>query len=249
MRLPAHVLALALGCALLAGGARAELWQWTDADGVVRYTPDAGRVPASARGSLLRVEPGMSQPEPPPPTQPGPPPLVSAPPDELRFEADPFNAPEPAPRIEVSDVPEPAAPLPSAPAAGRAAAPASATAATAATAAATPPAPPAPRPGPPEAAPPATASARASAPQPVAPEPAPPPPPLSPEQRSRRAELETLIARDEERLKDLVSQDAPDLEDSEELRAVARRLPALQAELRALEERVAQEATGPMAEP
>jgi hypothetical protein len=71
---------------------------------------------------------------------------------------------------------------------------------------------------------------------------APPPPapaPLSPDQLSRRAEIEAQIARDQEALKDLISRaevegDEP-LRSSPELREIASRLPALQAELRDLE--------------
>jgi hypothetical protein len=70
--------------------------------------------------------------------------------------------------------------------------------------------------------------------------PSPPPPaPLTPEQRSRREELESRIAQDEEALKRLLSDtdlDAADFEQSPELREIAVRLPALQAELRALED-------------
>lgn len=36
--------------------AAAELYQWTDKDGVVRYTPDPDRVPASASDTLQAVE-------------------------------------------------------------------------------------------------------------------------------------------------------------------------------------------------
>jgi len=60
--------------------------------------------------------------------------------------------------------------------------------------------------------------------------------PLSPEPASRREQLVAEIARDEEALKAHVSaaSDQP-LSASPELRAIAHRLPALQAELRALE--------------
>ena len=63
---------------------------------------------------------------------------------------------------------------------------------------------------------------------------------LSPQQESRRQEIEEEIARDEEALKTLVSMGSDDdtdpLVDSPELREIARRLPVLQAELRALNE-------------
>lgn len=62
------------------------------------------------------------------------------------------------------------------------------------------------------------------------------PPALTPTQRDRKAELEAQILRDEEALKTLISSAAADAgEPSDELREIARRLPELQAELRALE--------------
>ena len=58
----------------------------------------------------------------------------------------------------------------------------------------------------------------------------------APETEQRKAELQQQIARDEDALKALISNpDATDLEDSPELHEIARRLPRLQAELRALE--------------
>jgi hypothetical protein len=42
------------------------IWQWTDAQGVTRYTPDFGRIPGSARHSAVAMQPGAS----PPPTDP-----------------------------------------------------------------------------------------------------------------------------------------------------------------------------------
>jgi len=37
-------------------GGAASLYQWTDADGVIRYTPDRAHIPLSQRGSAVRVE-------------------------------------------------------------------------------------------------------------------------------------------------------------------------------------------------
>jgi hypothetical protein len=58
---------------------------------------------------------------------------------------------------------------------------------------------------------------------------------LTPEQQARREELLALIAKDEEALKALISSDDGQLESSVELREIAQRLPALQAELKALD--------------
>jgi hypothetical protein len=185
MRSLLRAAALALATAPLASVAVADLWQWTDAAGVVRYTPDPGRVPDGRRGTLLKVEPGMVMP---PPMAASPsgaaaptetPPGLYAPEDEISFEADPFNAPGQARNLEVREVPEPQT------------------------------------------------------------QPQTQPQTATPGQLSRRAELEAQIARDEETLKDLISRaeaegDEP-LQSSPELREVAARLPALQAELRALE--------------
>ncbi|MEE2679110.1 MAG: DUF4124 domain-containing protein [Myxococcota bacterium] len=65
---------------------------------------------------------------------------------------------------------------------------------------------------------------------------APPATAGTPESESRMAELQQQIARDEDALKTLITDpDATDLENSPELHEIARRLPRLQAELRALE--------------
>lgn len=74
------------------------IWQWTDAQGVTRYTPDYDRIPGSARHSAVAMQPGAS----PPPTDP------------LYF--------EPNPRASVVAIPDPspqsatgsAAPIPTA---------------------------------------------------------------------------------------------------------------------------------------
>jgi hypothetical protein len=42
-----------------AGGATS-LYQWTDEDGVIRYTPDRAHIPASRRGSAVHIEPTPS---------------------------------------------------------------------------------------------------------------------------------------------------------------------------------------------
>jgi hypothetical protein len=224
MRSLLRAAALALATAPLASVAVADLWQWTDAAGVVRYTPDPGRVPDGRRGTLLKVEPGMVMP---PPMAASPsgaaaptetPPGLYAPEDEISFEADPFNAPGQARNLEVRDVPEPQTqPQPQ-----TATTPEPAVAESQAVASA---------PAPPSASSPPESPPNAA--------------PLSPGQLSRRAELEAQIARDEETLKDLISRaeaegDEP-LQSSPELREVAARLPALQAELRALEGSEAQQ--------
>jgi hypothetical protein len=97
--------AAAAAAAGLAGmPAAAELWMWTDGEGVERYTPDPDRVPAGLRHGMVRVEPGM----PGPARQAAPTPPVAG-----LVEADPWNAPERANPIEATDVPEPRAPAPS----------------------------------------------------------------------------------------------------------------------------------------
>ncbi|MEE9607730.1 MAG: hypothetical protein V3U03_08305, partial [Myxococcota bacterium] len=71
------------------------------------------------------------------------------------------------------------------------------------------------------------------------------PAPPAAELAARIAELEGAIARDEEALKQLISEAHAESSDpileSEELREIARRLPALQADLRALREQRAQQ--------
>jgi hypothetical protein len=190
-------LGLAIGTlaalALPRGGGAVDLYQWTDEHGVIRYTPDASRVPGSRRHTLLRVEPGSA-----PPVPEGGPSLaprsgIHAPPGDPGLESDPFNAPEQARRVESSTVPE-SLELP-----GAASAPAAGTRT---------------RPAPAREA--------------------------SPGDAQRRAELVAAIERDEEALKALISAAGSDepgtLEQSQELREIARRLPELQAQLRALDE-------------
>jgi hypothetical protein len=234
---------VALAAALLAPGAFAEVWQWTDAEGVVRYTPNPDRVPQSQRGSLLKVEPGMVLPAPGPSKAP----VIYAPPEEIPFGADPFEAPEPARTLESPGPPEPARTLespgppeeertleaPELPKADPSATPE--------------PARPPEVPKRPEAEPPTSFAPRdapSEAPAPRAapgqePEAPPAPRPRSDAERARRAELEAQIAADQETLKELIAREAMEgdgpLRESPELREIARRLPALQAELRALE--------------
>lgn len=65
----------------------------------------------------------------------------------------------------------------------------------------------------------------------------------------RRAQLEILVARDQERLKELLSTprepEAPPLHDDPKLRELAQRLPQLQRELRHLVAREKREASKP----
>ena len=240
---------VALAAALLAPAAFAEVWQWTDAEGAVRYTPNPDRVPQSQRGSLLKVEPGMNLSTP----SPSKPPVMYAPPEELPFGADPFEAPEPArtlespelPELEPSAAPEPARTpeSPELPELEPSTAPEQARTpespelpelepSTAPEPARTPESPELP-----ELEPPTALAPRA----PPSEEPEPPlePRPLSDTERARSAQLEEQITADQEALKELISREPTEgddpLRESPELRKIARRLPALQAELRALE--------------
>jgi hypothetical protein len=210
---------VALAAALLAPAAFAEIWQWTDAEGVVRYTPNPDRVPQSHRGSLLKVERGMVLPAP----SPAKPRVIYAPPEEIPFGADPFEAPEPARTLES---PEPPEAEPSA-APGPARAPE-----VPERLEAEPPTAFAPRAAPSEAPAPSAAPGQ----EPEAP---PAPRPLSNAEQAHRTQIEEQIAADQETLKELIARQAMEgddpLRESPELREIARRLPALQAELRALE--------------
>ena len=323
---------------LLAPAALAEIWQWTDAEGVIRYTPDPGRVPEGSRATLVKLAPDSG-----PPSDSEP--AYFAPAAELGV--DPFNAPERARSVDVTEVPEPAWEVDAGPPNPAAATGAAATEAAPATeseeadgsvddwaippgeaddtaqgsgaagavVASTPPvSSPPPAETPDSATPPVAGGTSASDAPPDAtetgatemsareatatstetgataskpdqettptagasagseattiaaagsgaadpwsavaaagatalpPSTAPAPAPLSVEQRSRRDELEELIARDEETLKRLLSDTALDeagFEQSPVLREIAQRLPGLQAELRALEEGGAPEA-------
>jgi hypothetical protein len=224
--------ALALAALLAAGPAAAELWRWIDADGVPRYTPDPDRVPGAQRATLARVEPGMAA-APPPSVAPPPapaaatPPEIFAPPVEEPLAEDPFNAPERAREAPGEIVGEVVVELPeAAPRAAPSPAPSAATASL----------PPVDAPAPP-------AAAEATAPveePPAATETARAPSPASPHLEARRAELLAAIARDEAALRTHVASSAGGpLAASPELREIAERLPALQAELRALEAQTA----------
>jgi hypothetical protein len=221
------LLGLLLAALAAPGGARAELWRWVDEDGVARYTPDPDRVPAARRSTLVPVEAGMPA-VPQPEAAAARPPAIFAPPGDPALAEDPFNAPERAREVKGEVVRDPGEIVVEVPSAEPA------------------------RPTPPAAAPPpsgsapATASApeRPSAPLATAARPASPPAvagpsaprALSPEREARRAELAAEIARDEETLKAHVSSSGDaSIVDSPELREIAERLPALQAELRALE--------------
>ncbi len=257
--------ALVLAVAVSADAAP-ELYRWIDADGSVRYTPNPSRVPNARRDTLVRVEPGMA---PPPPTAPAgaaTPTAIHAPPGEPG--ADPFDAPDP-PRRALAPVPAdegpsvdagPPDPVTSAGAAAAPAEPAVETRTAFAPAAAPSsdsapsepeseaPAASAVAPAEPAAethaaaAPPAAVSAGsagAASPSQTAAAASP----QLPELRSRREELVAQIAEDEEMLKALVSEARAEggepLIDSNELREIARRLPVLQEELRALDEQSA----------
>jgi len=133
------------------------------------------------------------------------PPAIFAPPGDPTVAEDPWNAPERAREVEGQILRDPGEIVVEVPTAEPPT---------------TPPAP-------------ATAAQPASPPTvaaPVAPQ------PLSPDREARRAELAAAIARDEEALKAHVSSGADaSIVASPELREIAERLPALQAELRALE--------------
>lgn len=78
---------IVVAAGLFASGAEAQLWQWVDSEGGVRYTPDPSRIPDSRRGSMVLVEPGMPMPEVPAHS------TLYAPPGEYSAAADPFAAP------------------------------------------------------------------------------------------------------------------------------------------------------------
>jgi hypothetical protein len=208
------LLGLLLAALAAPGGAGAELWRWIDADGVARYTPDPDRVPAARRSTLTRVEPGMASAPSPKPAVAKPLPIF-APPGDAALEQDPWNAPGRAPAVEgeiLRDSRELVVEVPTTPPPGPSRDSRELVVEV----------PTAPPPSPPSAAPPAPA------------------PPLSRDAEERRAELVAAIARDEEALKEHVSsaQDSS-IVTNPELREIAERLPALQAELRALEARSA----------
>jgi len=71
MRATAAAGAAALALALAAVPARGQLWRWTDADGVVRYTNDPSTIPPAHRAGARDV--GSPQPRPPAPAGTAPP--------------------------------------------------------------------------------------------------------------------------------------------------------------------------------
>ncbi len=190
-------LALALTAALIpaAGGsadeadeqARAgvptpELYRWQDRYGAVRYTPDLDRIPDSRRDTAIRVirsakpESTASAAQPGAMTIPTPgqkPPSATATLGAPMPDADPFNAPSEARRVQSQDL--------------------------------------------------TTGSAGKGS---------------WPELDARIAELEVLVARDEEAIKQMISTPASgeydELIHSQELREIAARLPILQGELEEL---------------
>jgi hypothetical protein len=212
---------------------------WTEESGVVRYTSHPERVPGSARASLVPVLPGMpaqavALPEPPELPVPAPgslagpggaaagfgvaPTLGAALP---RSEADPFSAPDPSRGLEEVPI-APPEPDPAASHSAPAETPAASGSAPDETPAASTPGV---ESGPPAQTrePPVATAASAATPAQL---------------DARIAELRASIARDEQALQALISaeRDSP-LRDSPELRELARRLPADQAELAALEAR------------
>jgi len=228
----AHVasagLAALIGLALpsagaLAGDPTSVLYQWTDERGNIRYTPDPDRVPSGQRATMQRLEPGMppasapgrpvAAPTEPAPPQVQPPPAASAIPAPLAVPSAsivPVDSPsaEPAPGTSTNAVAAPGN-VPGA-AAGAVDAP-------------------------------SDRAAAVAVPSPTSPSEAHPAPQPAAADSTREQQLSAAIAADQERLKALLA--APRvpgdtaLVDSPQLREIARRLPELQAELRALRER------------
>jgi hypothetical protein len=243
-------LAALIGLALASTGAFASdpssvLYQWTDEQGNVRYTPDPDRVPSGQRATLQPVEPGMPATSAPgrpvtAPTEPAPPPLqpppaASAPPAPVAVPsavAAPSARPHPslAPVEPGSAVVAPVA-VPSATTApvgvpGVATAPVDVPDAAAVRA--------------PSAAAASVAVPNATPRSESRPAPSTAPQPAAAD-ATREQQLSAAIAADQETLKTLLA--APPIPgetasvDSPQLREIARRLPELQAELRALRER------------
>jgi hypothetical protein len=218
-RAAARVAGAALALLLVCGQARAaDLYQWTDEQGNVRYTPDPERVPSGRRDTVIPLEPGAPR-TPAAPPRAAPDPVAPAPstPREQPAGKAPAPAPSAAPIAPTSPTPA-TAPAPSAaPAPVPAPAPA-ATATPAPTPSTTPP------PAEPRAAPAVAAPA-----------------PLAAADAEREQQLLAAIAADEDALKALISSEAqpgePSPADSEKLREIAQRLPGLQAELAALRAR------------
>jgi|GEM_PF-1694717 len=104
-----RALTLGIAVVLLGQPAIADLWMWTDPEGVVRYTSDLSRIPSAQRTTALAVTLGMTLPSAPPETAgtESEAPALFAPPDEVFLAPDPFNAPEQARSLAVDDVAEP----------------------------------------------------------------------------------------------------------------------------------------------
>ncbi len=100
--------ALALGLAVWGAATPqsaepAALYQWTDAQGVIRYTPDPARIPGDRRSTMVRVDPSTPGMEPPATALPEPD-LGLQRDDDVVTGPAPFNAPQRAGRVETVDV-------------------------------------------------------------------------------------------------------------------------------------------------
>jgi hypothetical protein len=231
------------------------VYQWTDADGIVRYTHDSDRIPRGERDSVVRLEPGMPATDPLERAEPmgtipsmlgGPiPEGATVDPDEPSLTT---TAPTPAPAPRTDDESPIGQPIPAPEAAGSAPALES------------PAAGPAPADGGEQGA--VVLPGWWGAPEPYAPEPPGQEPavdgpdrllaqlqtdprtdpgetlPASDDLDGRIRSLEAEVSRDEGRLKDMIADShadaVPNLQNSPELREIAGRLPDLQAELVAL---------------
>jgi hypothetical protein len=72
------------------------IWQWTDAGGATRYTPDYGRIPRSARGTAVAMQPGAEPPTSPVYFEPNPREPVVSVPDQAPQRPPDAAAPTPA---------------------------------------------------------------------------------------------------------------------------------------------------------
>jgi hypothetical protein len=205
------------GAAAAADEPAVRVWQWTDRAGVVRYTPDRDRVPGYARDAAVEIRPGQG----PPPTTP------------VYFEPDPR-----APVVAVPDATPEATPPPAAARPAAVAGPDTS---------------PTPAAAVPDTAPAPAAAVHDGSPAPAVAVPDTPPVEAGPLAAAQPAvaappgddlderirQLETQIQADEEALKQLISaaDSSADVEVSPELRAIAERLPRLQAQLASLQQR------------
>ncbi len=103
----ALVIAIAASVTLAAASTRAggasSLYEWTDEDGVIRYTPDQARIPASQRRPAVRIEPTPSFSDAiadaqAPPAREAPQPVPPAPGSTISRRASVSAPPQPAPR-------------------------------------------------------------------------------------------------------------------------------------------------------